>query len=68
MKTDRAENKINNYLSHFIIIMRGENFMAHVDGLSSTPVSRGTPVAHHCSISLHLSLIFLKNFTHSIHP
>jgi hypothetical protein len=37
-----------------IIIMRGENFMAHLDGLGGTPVCRRTPVAHHCS-----SLIFL---------
>jgi hypothetical protein len=28
--------------------MRGENFVAHLDGLSGTPVCRGTPVAHHC--------------------
>jgi hypothetical protein len=27
-----------------IIIMRGEKFVAHLDGLG------GTPVAHHCSI------------------
>jgi hypothetical protein len=32
-----------------IIIMRGENFVAHLDGLGGTPVCRGTPVAHHCS-------------------
>jgi hypothetical protein len=31
-----------------IIIMRGENFVAHLDGLGGTPVCRGTPVAHHC--------------------
>jgi hypothetical protein len=30
-----------------IIIMRGENFMAHLDGLGSTPVCRGTSGAHH---------------------
>jgi hypothetical protein len=30
-----------------IIIMRGENFVAHLDGLGGTPVCRGTPVAHH---------------------
>jgi hypothetical protein len=29
-----------------IIIMRGENFVAHLAGLG------GTPVAHHCSILL----------------
>jgi hypothetical protein len=32
-----------------IIIMRGENFMPHLDGLGGTPVCRGTQVAHHCS-------------------
>jgi hypothetical protein len=31
-----------------IIIMRGENFVAHLDGLGGTPVCRGTTVAHHC--------------------
>jgi hypothetical protein len=31
-----------------IIIMRGENFVAHLDGLGGTPVCCGTPVAHHC--------------------
>jgi hypothetical protein len=30
------------YLIMIIIIMRGENFVAHLDGLG------GTPVAHHC--------------------
>jgi hypothetical protein len=30
-----------------IIIMRGKNFVAHLDGLGGTPVCRGTPVAHH---------------------
>jgi hypothetical protein len=30
-----------------IIIMRGENFVAHLDGLGGTSVCRGTPVAHH---------------------
>jgi hypothetical protein len=29
-----------------IIIIRGENFVAHLDGLGGTPVCRGTPVAH----------------------
>jgi hypothetical protein len=38
---DRAENKIIIYLILIIIIMRGENFVAHLDGLG------GTPVAHH---------------------
>jgi hypothetical protein len=35
------------YLIMIIIIMRGENFVAHLDGLGGTPVCRGTPVAHH---------------------
>jgi hypothetical protein len=37
------------YLIMVIIIMRGENFVAHVDGLGDTPACRGTPVAHHRS-------------------
>jgi hypothetical protein len=32
------------YLIVIIIIMRGENFVAHLDGLG------GTPVARHCTI------------------
>jgi hypothetical protein len=32
------------YLIMIIIIMRGENFVAHRDGLG------GTPVGHHCYI------------------
>jgi uncharacterized membrane protein YhdT len=35
------------YLTIIIIIMRGENFVAHLDGLGGTPMCRGTPVAHH---------------------
>jgi hypothetical protein len=31
------------------VVMRGENFVAHLDGLGGTPVCRGTPVAYHCS-------------------
>jgi hypothetical protein len=31
-----------------IIIMRGDNFVVHLDGLGGTPVCRGTLVAHHC--------------------
>jgi hypothetical protein len=31
-----------------MIIMRGENFVAHLDGLGGTPVCRGTSVAYHC--------------------
>jgi hypothetical protein len=30
-----------------VIIMRGENFVVHLDGLGGTPVCRGTQVAHH---------------------
>jgi hypothetical protein len=30
-----------------IIILRGENFVAHLDGLGGTPMCRGAPVAHH---------------------
>jgi hypothetical protein len=36
-----------------IIIMRGENFVAHLDGLGGTPVCRGTPVAYHCPAPQH---------------
>jgi hypothetical protein len=42
--------------SLFIIIMRGENFVAHLDGLGGTPVCRGTPVAH-----LLFSIFLRKN-------
>jgi hypothetical protein len=35
------------YLIMIIIIMRGDNFVAHLDGHGGTPVCRGTPVAHH---------------------
>jgi hypothetical protein len=36
-----------------IIIMRGENFVAYLDGLGGTPVCRGTPVAPHCNRALN---------------
>jgi hypothetical protein len=35
-----------------IIIMKGENFVAHLDGIDGTPVCHGKPVAHHCSIPI----------------
>jgi hypothetical protein len=35
------------FLIMIIIIMRGENFVAHLDGLGGTPLCRGTSVAHH---------------------
>jgi hypothetical protein len=35
------------YWIMIIIIMRGEHFVAHLDGLGGTPVCRGTPVEHH---------------------
>jgi hypothetical protein len=35
------------YRIMIIIIMRGENFVAHLHGLGGTPVFRGTQVAHH---------------------
>jgi hypothetical protein len=50
MKTE-TEQKTRYTIIYFImiiIIMRGENFVAHLDGLGGTPVCRGTPVAHHC--------------------
>jgi hypothetical protein len=37
------------FLITIIIIMRGENFVAHLHGPGGTPVCRGTPVAHHWS-------------------
>jgi hypothetical protein len=39
-----------------IIIMRGENFVTHLEGLGGTLVCRGTPVAHHCSRILMQSI------------
>jgi hypothetical protein len=36
-----------------IIIVRGENFVAHLDDLGGTPVCRETPVAHHWFIERH---------------
>jgi hypothetical protein len=42
-----------------IITMRGENVVAHLDGLGGTPVCRGTLVAHHCSI-VNLYFMLLK--------
>jgi hypothetical protein len=42
------------YLIMIIIIMRGENSVAHLDGLGGTPVCRGTSVAHHCSSGLNI--------------
>jgi hypothetical protein len=35
------------YLIMIMIIMRGENFVAHLDGLGGKPMCRRTPVAHH---------------------
>jgi hypothetical protein len=43
--------------------MRGENFVAHLDGLRGTPVCRGTPVGHHCITQLYTKTVeaALKN-------
>jgi hypothetical protein len=46
-----------------IIIMRGEHFMAHLDGLGGTPVCRGTPVAHHCSTYKLTNIMTLLQFS-----
>jgi hypothetical protein len=47
-----------------IIIMRGENFVAHLDGLGGTPVCRGTPVVHHwCKVVLPDRLLQQINVT-----
>jgi hypothetical protein len=35
------------YIIMIIIKMRGEHFVAHLDGLGRTPVCRGTQVAYH---------------------
>jgi hypothetical protein len=35
-----------------IIIMRGENLVAYLDGLGGTSVCRGTPVAYHWFIMI----------------
>jgi hypothetical protein len=53
------------YLIMIIIIMRGENFVAYLDSLGGTPVCRGTPVAHHCSMEMWhcLKLITKKKIT-----
>jgi hypothetical protein len=42
------------FLIMIIIIMRGETFVAHLDGLGDTPVCRGTPVAHHWGKAMSL--------------
>jgi hypothetical protein len=44
------------YLTIITIIMRGEDFVAHLDALGGTPVCRGTPVAHHCSRGVVLEI------------
>jgi hypothetical protein len=44
------------YLIMFVIIMRGENFVAHPDGLG------GTPVAHHCYSNTKINLLLLGMF------
>jgi hypothetical protein len=48
------------YLIMIIIVISGENFVAQLDGLSSTPVCRGTPVAHHWSRVNSLELKCIK--------
>jgi hypothetical protein len=42
-----------------IIIMRGENFVAHLNGLGGTLVCRGAPVAHHCFIIIISGLMVI---------
>jgi hypothetical protein len=48
-----------------MIIMRGENFVAHLDGLGGTLVCRVTPVAHHCCSIKHMSFVFCDENTYS---
>jgi hypothetical protein len=45
--------------------MRGENFVAHLDGFGGTPMCRGTPVAHHWSRLLLLRQV-LHHFTAAV--
>jgi hypothetical protein len=52
------------YLIMIIIIMRGEHFVAHLDGLGGRPVCRWTPVAHHCDMTLY----GLSQFINSASP
>jgi hypothetical protein len=58
------------YLIMIIIIMKGENFVAHLDGLGSIPV------AHHCTkgyftpsetVIFEISLILEDNITECQH-
>jgi hypothetical protein len=48
-ETEQKTRKTIIYLIMIIIIMRGENFVAHLDSLGGTPVCREAPVAHHWS-------------------
>jgi hypothetical protein len=50
MKTETEQKTRQTIIYLIIIIMRGENFVAHLDSLSGTPVCRGTLVAHHWNI------------------
>jgi hypothetical protein len=47
------------YLIMIIIIMRGEKFVAHLDGLG------GTPVAHHCTKAYQLCNLLFSLFLYS---
>jgi hypothetical protein len=47
-ETEQKTRQTIIYLITIIIIMRGDNFVAHLDGLGGTAVCHGTPVAHHC--------------------
>jgi hypothetical protein len=53
-----------------IIIMRDENFVAHIDGLGGTPVCRGAPVAHHCIrvMRYHRQRSPSRTFSYSAQP
>jgi hypothetical protein len=49
-------------LNIYVYIMRGENIVAHLDGLGGTPVCRGTPVAHHCfTLTLDVGAFIFNN-------
>jgi hypothetical protein len=47
------------FLISIIIIMRGENFVAHLYGLGGTPVCSKTPVAHHWLRNITLSQLII---------
>jgi hypothetical protein len=45
-----------------IIIMRGENIVAHLDGLGGTRACRGTPAAYHWSKVTYAEIMIKKGY------